>query len=205
MLWVAAQTSESPFLTSPPSARGKVCQKLLELTVGLLKPLIHAPPDATGGYGANAVINGVALGGFGVAMPGQAHEMEGGSPGASGALDDVATYINLATVVSASEYKAASLRWWNAAWSLARELKLGRELPQNPEQQDGADMTDGQMDANGEPMNGAPQGNGHVKWQYVSNIPRRGKRRAKADLVALVYRGPTSGSLLQSTSVSSRH
>jgi len=78
------------------------------------------------------VINGVALGGFGMANP-AAHDTEGGTTGATGALDDVATYINLATVVSASEYKAASLRWWNAAWSLARELKLGRELPPNPE------------------------------------------------------------------------
>lgn len=150
MLWVAAQTSESAFLTSPPSARGKICQKLLELTVNLLKPLVHNSGDRV----QNAVINGVALGGFGVAMPGQAHEMEGSSPGASGALDDVATYIQLATVVSASEYKAASLRWWNAAWSLARELKLGRELPPNPGQQG----TPGQEDeaaANGDGIQAA--------------------------------------------------
>jgi hypothetical protein len=160
---VAAQTSESAFLTSPPSARGKICQKLLELTVGLLKPLIHTPVDGTPGYGANTVINGVALGGFGVALPGQAHDIEGGSPGASGALDDVVTYINLATVVSASEYKAASLRWWNAAWSLARELKLGRELPPNPpEHQDGGDLGEGQVDANGEPLNPTPQPGNHV-------------------------------------------
>lgn len=144
MLWVAAQTSESAFLTSPPSARGKICQKLLELTVGLLKPLIHTSTDSPSTYGANTVINGVALGGFGVGLPGQVQEMEGGSPGATGALDDVATYIHLATVVSASEYKAASLRWWNAAWTLARELKLGRELPPNPEPAapaEGADAT----------------------------------------------------------------
>ena len=160
MLWVAAQTSESAFLTSPPSARGKICQKLLELTVGLLKPLIHTQTDGGQNYGGNTVINGVALGGFGVALPGQAHEMEGGSPGATGALDDVATYIHLATVVSASEYKAASLRWWNAAWSLARELKLGRELPLNPEHQDSPELTDGQADANGEPVAGGhPNGN----------------------------------------------
>ena len=162
MLWVAAQTSESAFLTSPPSARGKICQKLLELTVGLLKPLIHTPVDGTPGYGANTVINGVALGGFGVALPGQAQDIEGGSPGASGALDDVVTYINLATVVSASEYKAASLRWWNAAWSLARELKLGRELPPNPEHQEGADLGEGQLDANGEPINPAVQNGNFV-------------------------------------------
>ncbi|KAK3049798.1 hypothetical protein LTR09_008974 [Extremus antarcticus] len=161
MLWVAAQTSESAFLTSPPSARGKICQKLLELTVGLLKPLIHTPADGTPGASGNTVMNGIALGGFGVALPGQALEMEGGSPGASGQLDDVATYIHLATVVSASEYKAASLRWWNSAWSLARELKLGRELPTHLEQNENNEIGEGQLDANGEPMNGPPQGTGH--------------------------------------------
>jgi hypothetical protein len=149
MLWIAAQTSESAFLTSAPSARGKICHKLLELTMGLLKPLVHTPMDGAQLHGRNTVINGVALGGFGVSIPGQAHGMEDGTPGASGALDDVATYIHLATVVSASEYKAASLRWWNAAWSLARELKLGRELPLNPESQN-PDGPEAEAEATGE-------------------------------------------------------
>jgi hypothetical protein len=70
---------------------------------------------------------------------------EGGAFGAAGALDDVVTYIHLATVVSASEYKGASLRWWNAAWSLARELKLGRELPPSSTPQPG-----NEVDADGE-------------------------------------------------------
>lgn len=49
--------------------------------------------------------------------------------------------MHLAIVISASEYKAASLRWWNAAWSLARELKLGKEVPVTPppEPNDGDD------------------------------------------------------------------
>ncbi|KAI0483311.1 transcriptional activator xlnR [Xylariaceae sp. FL0804] len=132
MLWVAAQTSDAPFLTSPPSARGKVCQKLLELTVNLLKPLIHTPSGDASPI-SSPVIDGVALGGLGVALPGSISmdniSGESGAFGAAGTLDDVVTYIHLATVVSASEYKGASLRWWNAAWSLARELKLGRELP----------------------------------------------------------------------------
>ena len=55
----------------------------------------------------------------------------GAQSSATGAVDDVATYVHLATVISASEYKAASMRWWTAAWCLARELKLGRELPPN--------------------------------------------------------------------------
>lgn len=72
MLWLAAQTSDSPFLTSPPSARGRVCQKLLDITIALLKPLIHGPPagDASATNGMSFVINGVALGGLGVAMTG---------------------------------------------------------------------------------------------------------------------------------------
>ncbi|KAH9897308.1 transcriptional activator xlnR [Xylariomycetidae sp. FL2044] len=132
MLWVAAQTSDAPFLTGVPSARGKICQKLLELTVSLLKPLIHTPSGEASPV-SSPVIDGVALGGLGVALPGSMSMEnltgESGAFGAAGTLDDVITYIHLATVVSASEYKGASLRWWNAAWSLARELKLGRELP----------------------------------------------------------------------------
>ncbi|KAI1418812.1 fungal-specific transcription factor domain-containing protein [Xylaria sp. FL1777] len=135
MLWVAAQTSDAPFLTQVPSARGKICQKLLELTVNLLKPLIHTSSGDTSPLSSPA-IDGVSLGGLGVNLPNTMNmdNISGGDPGAFGAagsLDDVVTYIHLATVVSASEYKGASMRWWNAAWSLARELKLGRELPPN--------------------------------------------------------------------------
>lgn len=155
MLWVAAQTSESSFLTSPPSARGRICQQLLELTISLLRPLVHNPPDGVATQGTNPVINGVALGGFGVALHTARHDNEGGSMGATGALDDVAAYINLATVVSASEYKGASLRWWNAAWSLARELKLGRELPSNPEPPMNQDEEDTNADVD-VAMNGQP-------------------------------------------------
>ncbi|TRX93161.1 hypothetical protein FHL15_006029 [Xylaria flabelliformis] len=136
MLWVAAQTSDAPFLTQVPSARGKICQKLLELTVNLLKPLIHTSSGDTSPLSSPAM-DGVSLGGLGVNLPNSMNmeNINGADPGAFGAagsLDDVVTYIHLATVVSASEYKGASMRWWNAAWSLARELKLGRELPPNP-------------------------------------------------------------------------
>ena len=133
MLLLAAQTSDSPFLTSPPSARSRVCQKLLEITIALLKPLVHGPPagESYGKNDANPVINGVALGGLGVAMTGGDQLTADG--GATGLIDNVATYIHLAVLVSASEYKAASMRWWNIAWTLARELKLARELPPDPE------------------------------------------------------------------------
>lgn len=181
MLWIGAQTSESAYLTSPPSARGKICEKLMELTVGLLKPLIHSSlsSEATSTY-SNAVINGVALGGFGVA----ARETERGSPGATGGLDDVATYMHLAVVVSASEYKAASLRWWNAAWSLARELKLGRELPPNTashdqcngEGEDGRDLGEVGLDM-GQHIPGSQMNGGQSNPAVVSEEQREERRR----------------------------
>ncbi|GJN81058.1 hypothetical protein PLIIFM63780_004590 [Purpureocillium lilacinum] len=133
MLWVAAQTSDASLLTSSPTARAQICQKLLDLTVRFLKPLIHTPMGETLLTTGNASIGAVGMAGLGAAMPGSLGvdglSGEAGSFGAAGQLDDVATYIHLATVVSASEYKGASVRWWNIAWSLARELKLGRELP----------------------------------------------------------------------------
>ena len=129
MLWLAAQTSDSPFLTSPPSARGRVCQKLLEITIALLKPLVHGPPagELSANGSSDSAINSVALGGLGVAMTGGDQLTADGGP-----LDNITTYIHLAVIVSASEYKAASMRWWNAAWTLARESRLNRELPPNP-------------------------------------------------------------------------
>ncbi|KAJ4397950.1 hypothetical protein N0V91_010586 [Didymella pomorum] len=70
------------------------------------------------------------MGGFG--LPSQYSEEHFGLDMHLGNLDDIATYVNLGVVTSASEYKAASLRWWNAAWSLAREMRLGKEMGTPP-------------------------------------------------------------------------
>ncbi|RHZ63751.1 putative C6 transcription factor [Aspergillus thermomutatus] len=185
MLWVAAQTSDAPFLTSPPSARGRVCQKLLELTIGLLRPLIHgpAPGETSPNYAANMVINGVALGGFGVSM-----DQLGAQSSATGAVDDVATYVHLATVISASEYKAASMRWWTAAWSLARELKLGRELPPNTPQPRQDAERDGDPDVDPSKRHPPPliTSMGHGPGSTVINITEE-EREERRRLWWLLY------------------
>lgn len=49
-------------------------------------------------------------------------------------IDDVIAYIHLGTMVSASEYKGLSLRFWSTAWALSKELKLGIECPELPEE-----------------------------------------------------------------------
>ncbi|KAL2816125.1 fungal-specific transcription factor domain-containing protein [Aspergillus granulosus] len=50
----------------------------------------------------------------------------------AGTIDDVLTYIHIASVLSANEHKALSMRWWYAAFTLARELKLNREIEAVP-------------------------------------------------------------------------
>lgn len=46
---------------------------------------------------------------------------------ASGTLDDLITYIQIATIVSASENKGSSLKWWGDAFNLAKKLRLNQE------------------------------------------------------------------------------
>ena len=165
MIWIGCLTSESPYLASSPSARGQMSDVLLDLTISLLKPLVHQTPNA---YGAdptisnNTATNGVTMGGFGIPTPNLGNGMCEFSfhfwmpdvqqltyeliAGAPGGLDDVATYVHLATVISASEYKAASLRWWNAAWSLAREMRLGKEMPATPPPETHDEDASGEVD-----------------------------------------------------------
>lgn len=145
MLWIAAQTCEAAYLTSSPSARTVLCQKLWKLSIDLLKPLVHS---ATGNpQGPNTMNNPVVNEAFGVSRV-MGRFDSGISDSPVGDLDDIATYMNLGVVTSASEFKAASLRWWNAAWSLARELKLGRELPQETTEREQNTNEAGDVDMN---------------------------------------------------------
>lgn len=43
-------------------------------------------------------------------------------------LDDVMTYIQIGTILAGSEFKAMAIRWWTAAYTLAREMNLNREV-----------------------------------------------------------------------------
>lgn len=139
MLWIGCLTSESPYLASSPSARSQLSEKLINLTISLLKPLVHQSQgdDVSPTFSSGATMNnfGIATQDPEMSLPGEGiwqRSYAASSAGAPGGIDDVCTYANLAVVISASEYKAASLRWWNAAWSLARELKLSKEVPLTP-------------------------------------------------------------------------
>ena len=170
MLWIAAQTSDSAYLTSQLDSRSRVCQKLLELTISMLKPLIHS-----NGNSVNPTPNYHHLSASDASLAGLVVPTDRvtGHGVDRIQVDNLATYIHLATVVSASERKATSLRWWNAAWSLAREIRLGRELPPNPNpDKDTEDQKPHEVDPRRNSMD-EPRPNN----QYICEEEREERRR----------------------------
>ena len=170
MLWISAQTSDAAFLNTQPDSRSRICQRLLELTIGLLKPLVHSAASAPASDHVSKQSSDEAS--IGALVGGQLNPD-------NTQVDNIATYIHLATVVSASERKAASLRWWNAAWSLAREIRLGRELPANPPDKDSAIREEDQSpDRHGSNPHrrAASMSQAHVK-SFVPEEEREERRR----------------------------
>lgn len=49
-------------------------------------------------------------------------------------LDDVIAYINIGIVDNASDFKTSSMKWWAMAITIARSLKLNKEIPAIPEE-----------------------------------------------------------------------
>lgn len=115
MLWVAALDDRAFGLSISPPQRKKICQFLCALTIRLLRPLIHASfreHEASGN-------RDFAYAGGGHEGPAATvhHPFVGigddrGLVGPAGSLDDVITYIHVASIISASEQKAASMRWF---------------------------------------------------------------------------------------------
>lgn len=109
MLWVAAVDDRAFSLSISPLQRRKICQFLCALTIRLLRPLIHVSfKDQDPAENANGPQDYSAAAAH--------HPFEGvgddkGLVGPAGSLDDVITYIHVASIISSSEQKAASMRW----------------------------------------------------------------------------------------------
>ncbi|KGO76131.1 Transcription factor, fungi [Penicillium italicum] len=130
MLWVAAVDDRAFSLSISPLQRRKICQFLCALIIRLLRPLIHVSfKNQDPSPAENAITHEFSSGAH--------HPFTGvgddkGLVGPAGSLDDVITYIHVASIISSSEQKAASMRWWHAAFTLARELKLNQEMDVTP-------------------------------------------------------------------------
>jgi hypothetical protein len=109
MLWVAAVDDRAFSLSISPLQRRKICQFLCALTIRLLRPLIHVSfKEQEPSENSNAPQDYSAAAAH--------HPFEGvgddkGLVGPAGSLDDVITYIHVASIISSSEQKAASMRW----------------------------------------------------------------------------------------------
>jgi hypothetical protein len=128
MLCVAAETGCDEMLAWSHRRRQSVSSKLYTLTVQLLKPLVHVDygyPEASR-QSSTFPPHGRLTTGLG--NENQQHAADDASSlHEQGTIDDVVTYMHIAAVASASERKAASMRWWHAAFTLARELRLNLE------------------------------------------------------------------------------
>ncbi|KAJ5115366.1 hypothetical protein NUU61_001125 [Penicillium alfredii] len=127
MLWVAAVDDRAFSLSISPLQRRKICQFLCALTIRLLRPLIHVSfkdqePTSAEASAASDFASAAAH------RPFEGVGDDKGLVGPAGSLDDVITYIHVASIISSSEQKAASMRWWHSAFTLARELKLNQEI-----------------------------------------------------------------------------
>lgn len=129
MLLVSAHTTEYPFFGSSPSARMKLYQQLLQLTLDLLEgdarynELHRRRAQALNTRLYRSSVNGVL----------HPDACNGPTPvrfrrGKTAYVDDVVTYMHIALVTTTAESKPAGFRWWHTAFQLAREFRLNRDV-----------------------------------------------------------------------------
>ncbi|RVX74480.1 hypothetical protein B0A52_01606 [Exophiala mesophila] len=144
MLFVASLSDKALGLFSGPEERDRVCKYLSLTTYRLLNPAryesllsqedLGLPPTygSTAGWTNEDIRRAL-----------EPHQ-EPESFTLSG-MDYVIALIHVSSVISGSEKKAASIRWWNVAFNLARDLKLNEEVECRPTN---SDLTDYQTTYN---------------------------------------------------------
>ncbi|KAL3437770.1 fungal-specific transcription factor domain-containing protein [Aspergillus tetrazonus] len=136
MLWVAS--SDDHALASPLTThycRKKTSRLLGSLTLDLLRSSAHTPFDKNGHAAAGGTAGSPAGPDAFRDFALYSSTVSGGVQGfgcSVGSLDDVITCIHVASVLSLNDKNAFDLRWWQAAFTLARELQLNREIESGP-------------------------------------------------------------------------
>ncbi|KAK6379771.1 hypothetical protein LTS17_005844 [Exophiala oligosperma] len=136
MLFVAALSDKALGLFSGPQERDRVCKYLSLLTYRLLNPSRYEPLLSQEDLGLPPAFppdSGWTNEDLQRAFDPQ--QLSDGFPVAWG-TDYIIALIHVSSVISGSEKKAASIRWWSVAFSLARDLKLNQEVESYVVQQD---------------------------------------------------------------------
>lgn len=127
MLFVAALSDKALGLFTGPEERDRICKYLSLLTYRLLNPSRHEPLLSQEDLGLPP--NYITTTGWTNQELQRALDPQSTIDclPITWGVDYIITFIHVSSVISGSEKKAASIRWWNAAFSLARDLKLNQE------------------------------------------------------------------------------
>ncbi|KPI38336.1 Arabinanolytic transcriptional activator araR [Cyphellophora attinorum] len=128
MLFVASLSDRALGLFNGPEERDRICKYLSLLTYRLLHPARLESLLSQEDLGLPAACL--------ITLPCYTDEdiHRALDPGGLEALpvtwgtDYIITFIHVSSIISGSEKKAASIRWWNVAFNLARDLKLNSEV-----------------------------------------------------------------------------
>ncbi|EXJ92754.1 hypothetical protein A1O3_01306 [Capronia epimyces CBS 606.96] len=128
MLFVAALSDKALGLFSGPEERDRVCKYLSLLTYRLLNPSRYEPLLSREDLGLpSALCSDPGWTNEDLKRALDAQQQTDIFPVTWG-MDYVIALIHVSSVISGSEKKAASIRWWSVTFSLARDLKLNEEV-----------------------------------------------------------------------------
>lgn len=128
MLFVAALSDKALGLFSGPEERDRVCKYLSLLTYRLLNPSRYEPLLNQEDLGLPpAFPSDIGWTNDDLLRAFDPQQLTDGLPVAWG-TDYIIALIHVSSVISGSEKKAASIRWWSVAFNLARDLKLNQEV-----------------------------------------------------------------------------
>ncbi|EXJ56971.1 hypothetical protein A1O7_07315 [Cladophialophora yegresii CBS 114405] len=126
MLFVAAFSDKGLSLFNGPEEKDRVCKYLSLLTYRLLNPSRYEPLLRQEDLGLPLPFGSDS--GWSNDDLRRALEMQVTALPISWGVDYIMALIHVSSVISGSEKKAASIRWWNVAFNLARDLKLNEEV-----------------------------------------------------------------------------
>ncbi|KAJ9610548.1 hypothetical protein H2200_005325 [Cladophialophora chaetospira] len=126
MLFVAAFSDKGLSLFSGPEEKERICKYLSLLTYRLLNPSKYEPLLRQEDLGLPAPFKSDS--GWSNDDLRRALDIQAATFPISWGVDYIMAFIHVSSVISGSEKKAASIRWWSVAFNLARDLKLNEEV-----------------------------------------------------------------------------
>ncbi|KIW92138.1 uncharacterized protein Z519_07122 [Cladophialophora bantiana CBS 173.52] len=167
MLFVAAFSDKALGLFSGPEEKDRVCKYLSLLTYRLLNPARYEPLLRQEDLGLPPIFGPDS--GWSNDDLRRALDIPNDTFPESWGMDYIIAFIHVSSVISGSEKKAASIRWWSVAFNLARDLKLNEEAQSTIMPQDTENRPAG--------LNCKCSLSQHAEGDFINEIQREERRR----------------------------